>query len=85
MKGTKGVLVVVVQLFDVLPGTCMVEMSKTKGDTLEFYQFYNSLRQALKPIMAEPGTPSKAAANAAAAAVAAPPPRAPAPAKRDSR
>ncbi|GLJ23287.1 hypothetical protein SUGI_0440580 [Cryptomeria japonica] len=52
--GRKGSLSVAIQLFEVAPSLCMVEVQKAGGDTLEFSEFYNKLSSALKDIVWKP-------------------------------
>ncbi|XP_057836610.2 CBL-interacting protein kinase 23 isoform X4 [Cryptomeria japonica] len=49
--GRKGRLSVVIELFEVAPSLCMVEVHKAGGDTLEFSEFYEKLSSALKDII----------------------------------
>ncbi len=43
VHGGRGPLTVVVEIFDVVPGTRMVEFQKAKGDSVDFYQFYAAI------------------------------------------
>ncbi|KAI4300025.1 hypothetical protein L6164_033444 [Bauhinia variegata] len=54
--GRKGHLSVATEIFEVAPSLYMVELRKSKGDTLEFHKFYKELSTGLKDIVwrAEP-------------------------------
>ncbi|KAK8629251.1 hypothetical protein V6N13_078100 [Hibiscus sabdariffa] len=49
--GRKGQLAVTTEIFEVAPSLCMVELRKSRGDTLEFHTFYNNLSTGLKDIV----------------------------------
>lgn len=49
--GRKGQLAVVTEVFEVAPSLHMVELRKTRGDTLEFHKFYKSFSSGLKDIV----------------------------------
>lgn len=49
--GRKGNLNVATEIFQVAPSLHMVEVRKSKGDTLEFQKFYRSLSTSLKDVV----------------------------------
>ncbi|XP_031505253.1 CBL-interacting protein kinase 23 isoform X2 [Nymphaea colorata] len=49
--GRKGHLLVATEVFEVAPSLYMVELRKSKGDTLEFNKFYKNLSTSLKDIV----------------------------------
>nr|CAD1817350.1 unnamed protein product [Ananas comosus var. bracteatus] len=49
--GRKGNLNVATEVFQVAPSLHMVEVRKTKGDTLEFHKFYKNLSNSLKDVV----------------------------------
>ncbi|KAI3833767.1 hypothetical protein MKW92_017158 [Papaver armeniacum] len=49
--GRKGHLSVATEVFEVAPSLHMVELRKTKGDTLEFHKFYKSFSSGLQDIV----------------------------------
>lgn len=49
--GRKGNLNVATEIFQVAPSLHMVEVRKSKGDTLEFQKFYRSLSSSLKDVV----------------------------------
>ncbi|KAL8153219.1 hypothetical protein V2J09_010979 [Rumex salicifolius] len=49
--GRKGQLAVVAEIFEVAPSLYIVEIRKSKGDTLEFHEFYKSLTTELKDVI----------------------------------
>jgi len=65
--GRKGHLAIATEVFAVTPSLSMVEVRKSKGDTLEFHKFYKNFTVGLKDVV----WPSKEEAAAAAAAAAA--------------
>ncbi|CAL9090103.1 unnamed protein product [Musa textilis] len=50
-SGRKGHLAIASEVFEVAPSLHVVELRKSKGDTLEFHKFYKGLSTALKDIM----------------------------------
>ncbi|XP_009397401.2 CBL-interacting protein kinase 23-like isoform X1 [Musa acuminata AAA Group] len=50
-SGRKGHLAIASEVFEVAPSLHVVELRKSKGDTLEFHKFYKSLSTSLKDIM----------------------------------
>ena len=52
-SGRKGHLAIATEVFEVVPSLHMVELRKSKGDTLEFYKFYNNISTSLKDIIWE--------------------------------
>uniref|UniRef100_A0A0D3AKC6 non-specific serine/threonine protein kinase n=1 Tax=Brassica oleracea var. oleracea TaxID=109376 RepID=A0A0D3AKC6_BRAOL len=56
--GRKGNLEVATEIFQVSPSLHMVEVRKTKGDTLEFHKFYKKLSTTLKDVVWESGDTS---------------------------
>ncbi|XP_077243803.1 CBL-interacting serine/threonine-protein kinase 23-like isoform X2 [Tasmannia lanceolata] len=57
--GRKGHLSVAAEIFEVAPSLYMVELRKSKGDTLEFHKFYKNLSTGLKDIVWKSGEGSK--------------------------
>jgi len=53
--GRKGQLAVATEIFEVAPSLFMVELRKSKGDTLEFHNFYNNLSTGLKDVIWKAG------------------------------
>lgn len=53
--GRKGQLAVATEIFEVAPSLYMVELRKSKGDTLEFHKFYKNLSTGLKDIIWKAG------------------------------
>ncbi|KAF8087893.1 hypothetical protein N665_0564s0028 [Sinapis alba] len=53
--GRKGNLKVVTEIFQVSPSLHMVELRKTKGDTLEFHKFYKKLSTTLNDVVWKSG------------------------------
>ncbi|OAY81412.1 CBL-interacting protein kinase 23 [Ananas comosus] len=53
-SGRKGHLSVATEVFEVAPSLFMVELRKSKGDTLEFHKFYNNISTGLKDIVWKP-------------------------------
>ncbi|KAL8129493.1 hypothetical protein V2J09_018648 [Rumex salicifolius] len=53
--GRKGQLAVATEIFEVAPSFFMVELRKSKGDTLEFHNFYNNLSTGLKDVIWKAG------------------------------
>ncbi|KAI4303699.1 hypothetical protein MLD38_039300 [Melastoma candidum] len=49
--GRKGHLAVSTEIYEVAPSLYMVEMRKSRGDTLEFHKFYKNLQAELKDIV----------------------------------
>lgn len=49
--GRKGQLAIATEVFEVAPSLSMVELRKSKGDTLEFHKFYNNISTGLKDII----------------------------------
>ncbi|KAJ0980732.1 hypothetical protein J5N97_008987 [Dioscorea zingiberensis] len=49
--GRKGHLSVATEVFEVAPSLYMVELRKSKGDTLEFHKFYKNMATGLKDVM----------------------------------
>ncbi|XP_044482206.1 CBL-interacting serine/threonine-protein kinase 3-like [Mangifera indica] len=49
--GRKGNLKVATEIFQVAPSLHMVEVRKTKGDTLEFHKFYKNLSTSLDDVV----------------------------------
>ncbi|XP_073050835.1 CBL-interacting protein kinase 32-like [Primulina eburnea] len=49
--GRKGNLNVATEVFQVAPSLHMVEVRKTKGDTLEFHKFYKNLSTSLQDVV----------------------------------
>lgn len=49
--GRKGQLAIATEVFEVAPSLCMVELRKTKGDTLEYHNVYKELSTGLKDIV----------------------------------
>ncbi|KAK9706998.1 hypothetical protein RND81_07G166600 [Saponaria officinalis] len=54
-SGRKGQLAVATEIFEVAPSLYMVELRKSKGDTLEFHKFYKNLSTGLKDIIWKTG------------------------------
>ncbi|KAI4355295.1 hypothetical protein L6164_004084 [Bauhinia variegata] len=50
-SGRKGHLSVSTEVFEVAPSVHMVELRKTKGDTLEFHNFYKNFSSGLQDIV----------------------------------
>ncbi|RWW48198.1 hypothetical protein BHE74_00045749 [Ensete ventricosum] len=50
-SGRKGHLAIATEVFQVTPSFHVVELRKSRGDTLEFHEFYNSISTGLKDIM----------------------------------
>lgn len=50
-SGRKGHLAIATEVFEVAPSLCMVELRKSKGDTLEFNTFYNNISTGLKDVV----------------------------------
>ncbi|MQL72303.1 hypothetical protein Taro_004627 [Colocasia esculenta] len=61
--GRKGHLSIAAEIFEVAPSLCMVELRKSKGDTLEFDKFYTSMTPGLKDIVWQSGVEAEAAAK----------------------
>ncbi|KAL8153220.1 hypothetical protein V2J09_010980 [Rumex salicifolius] len=57
--GRKGQLAVVTEIFEVTPSFYIVEVRKSKGDTLEFHKLYKSLTTALKDVIWRTGDENK--------------------------
>lgn len=53
--GRKGQLAVATEIFEVAPSLYMVELRKSRGDTLEFHKFYKNLSTGLKDIIWKTG------------------------------
>ncbi|CAL5409270.1 unnamed protein product [Camellia sinensis] len=53
----------VLQIYEVAPSLCMVELRKARGDTLEFHKFYKNLATGLKDIVWKSGDETKEEAN----------------------
>ncbi|GAB4829383.1 CBL-interacting serine/threonine-protein kinase 23 [Ancistrocladus abbreviatus] len=53
--GRKGQLSVATEILEVAPSLCMVELRKSRGDTLEFHKFYKNLSTGLKDIIWKTG------------------------------
>ncbi|KAI4368077.1 hypothetical protein MLD38_016680 [Melastoma candidum] len=49
--GRKGHLAVATEIYEVAPSLYMVELRKSRGDTLEFHKFYRNLQTGLKDIV----------------------------------
>ncbi|KAG2327332.1 hypothetical protein Bca4012_036340 [Brassica carinata] len=49
--GRKGNLTVATEIFQVSPNLHMVQVSKSKGDTLEFHKFYKKLSHSLENVI----------------------------------
>ncbi|KAJ4910879.1 CBL-interacting serine/threonine-protein kinase 26 [Raphanus sativus] len=56
--GRKGNLEVATEIFQVSPSLHMVEVRKTKGDTLEFHKFYKKLSTTLNDVVWKSGDTS---------------------------
>uniref|UniRef100_A0A1J3EVJ2 non-specific serine/threonine protein kinase n=1 Tax=Noccaea caerulescens TaxID=107243 RepID=A0A1J3EVJ2_NOCCA len=56
--GRKGNLKVATEIFQVSPSLHMVEVRKTKGDTLEFHKFYKKLSTTLNDVVWKSGESS---------------------------
>ncbi|KNA21771.1 hypothetical protein SOVF_040210 [Spinacia oleracea] len=54
-SGRKGQLSVATEILEVAPSLYMVELRKSRGDTLEFHKFYKSLSTGLKDIIWKTG------------------------------
>ncbi|XP_021763838.1 CBL-interacting serine/threonine-protein kinase 23-like [Chenopodium quinoa] len=54
-SGRKGQLAVATEILEVAPSLYMVELRKSRGDTLEFHKFYKSLSTGLKDIIWKTG------------------------------
>lgn len=54
-SGRKGQLAVATEILEVAPSLYMVELRKSKGDTLEFHKFYKNLSTGLKDIIWKTG------------------------------
>ncbi|KAH9614935.1 hypothetical protein KSS87_017566 [Heliosperma pusillum] len=54
-SGRKGQLAVATEIFEVAPSLYMVEVRKSKGDTLEFHKFFKTLSTGLKDIIWKTG------------------------------
>lgn len=54
-SGRKGQLAVATEILEVAPSLYMVELRKSRGDTLEFHKFYKSLSTGLKDIIWKSG------------------------------
>jgi hypothetical protein len=50
-NGRKGHLSVATQVFEVAPSLYMVELRKSRGDTLEYHNFYKNLSKGLQDIV----------------------------------
>ncbi|RWW38833.1 hypothetical protein BHE74_00055945 [Ensete ventricosum] len=50
-SGRKGHLAIASEVSKMAPSLHVVELRKSKGDTLEFHKFYKSLSTSLKDIM----------------------------------
>ncbi|THU74137.1 hypothetical protein C4D60_Mb04t30170 [Musa balbisiana] len=50
-SGRKGHLAIATEVFEVTPSFHVVELRKSKGDTIEFHKFYKSISTGLKDIM----------------------------------
>ncbi|URD99734.1 CBL-interacting protein kinase 23 [Musa troglodytarum] len=50
-SGRKGHLAIATEVFEVTPSFHVVELRKSRGDTLEFHEFYKSISTGLKDIM----------------------------------
>ncbi|KAG0501574.1 hypothetical protein HPP92_001646 [Vanilla planifolia] len=50
-SGRKGHLAIATEVFEVAPSLNMVELRKTRGDTLEFHKFYKSISTGLNEII----------------------------------
>jgi hypothetical protein len=50
-NGRKGHLSVATQVFEVAPSLYMVELRKSRGDTLEYHNFYKNLSKGLEDIV----------------------------------
>ncbi|XP_010420969.1 PREDICTED: CBL-interacting serine/threonine-protein kinase 26-like isoform X1 [Camelina sativa] len=56
--GRKGNLKVATEIFQVSPSLHMIEVRKTKGDTLEFHKFYKKLSTSLNDVVWKSGESS---------------------------
>ncbi|CAH8362424.1 unnamed protein product [Eruca vesicaria subsp. sativa] len=56
--GRKGTLKVATEIFQVSPSLHMVEVRKTKGDTLEFHKFYKKLSTTINDVVWKSGDTS---------------------------
>ncbi|KAK9697023.1 hypothetical protein RND81_08G010000 [Saponaria officinalis] len=54
-SGRKGQLAIATEIFEVAPCLFMVDIRKSKGDTLEFYTFYQNLSSGLEDIIWKSG------------------------------
>ncbi|MQM20648.1 hypothetical protein Taro_053672 [Colocasia esculenta] len=52
--GRKGHLSIATEIFEVAPSLYMVELRKSKGDTLEFHKFYKNVTVGLKDVVWQP-------------------------------
>nr|QSH71642.1 CBL-interacting protein kinase [Hedychium coronarium] len=51
--GRKGHLAIAAEVFEVAPSLHMVELCKSKGDTFEFHEFYETVTMGLKDIISK--------------------------------
>lgn len=49
----KGTMEVLIEVFELLPGTSMVDLQKVRGNTVEFYQWYANLTDVLSSIISK--------------------------------
>ncbi|KAK9725749.1 hypothetical protein RND81_05G166600 [Saponaria officinalis] len=54
-SGRRGQLAIATEIFKVAPCLFMVDVRKSKGDTLEFYTFYQNLSSGLEDIIWKSG------------------------------
>lgn len=54
-SGRKGQLAIATEILEVAPSLYMVELRKSRGDTLEFHKFYKNLSTGLKDIIWKTG------------------------------